>query len=132
MEQSPDFFLSTAGEYEPLAEPRACWALARLQDPIRNDHMLIRIEPPLSGQEFNLGNMEIRQLVISARHQGYTLYPISEWPSFVYVARILDDAILQTLSFTRGQIEPVAWGLIFPTLQAALTHARKFNNDVVV
>jgi len=63
--------------------------------------MLIEIEPALIGQSFGLGATDIRELIISTRHAGQTLYPISEWPSFVYVARILNDAVLRTLGFSR-------------------------------
>lgn len=114
---NPDFFLSSSGEYKSLSVPRACWAKARLSDEVRDDYMLIKIEPPLIGQEFGLGDKDITQLVISTRHKGYTLYPITEWPSFVYVARILDDSILKNLSFKQNQVELIAWAMIFPTLK---------------
>jgi len=132
MEKSPDFFLSSSGEYKLLSEPCACWEKARLRDDVRDDYMLIEIEPPLIGQGFGLGGNNITQLIISTRHQGYTLYPITEWPSHVYVTRILDEAVLQTLSFAKIQVEVIAWAMIFPTLEAATDHVRKMNADVVV
>jgi hypothetical protein len=127
MDRPPDFFMSTAGEYESLAAPRACWERARLRDVVRDDHMLIDIEPGLTGQRFGLGSVDITQLIISARHRGETLYPISEWPLFVYVARILDRAIIESLSFTREQIELLAWGALFRTREEALDHAQRFQ-----
>lgn len=127
MTKLPDFFMSTAGEYEPLAAPRACWSKARLSDDVRDDHMLIEIEPTLIGQSFGLGGMDINHLIISSRLQGQTLYPISEWPSFVYVARILDDAIFKSRAFTREQIELIAWGTLFRTREKALRHAERFH-----
>jgi hypothetical protein len=81
MNQAPAFFLSTAGEYEPLVAPRACWAKARLRDAVRDNHMLITIEPALKGQGFGLGAADVTQLIVSARRWGQTLYAISEWPS---------------------------------------------------
>jgi hypothetical protein len=131
MKRSPDFFLSSAGEYKLLSEPRACWGKARLRDNLRDDYMLIEIEPPLMGQGFGLGGNDITKLIISTRHQGYTLYPITEWPSFVYVIRILDEAILKTLFFSKDQVELIAWAMIFPTREAAADHVRKMDNDVV-
>jgi len=62
-----EFFMSTAGEHEPLAAPRAGWQNARLRDNVRGDNMLIDIEPALSGQRFGLGATDITQLIISAR-----------------------------------------------------------------
>ena len=44
MTKHPDFYLTTAGEYEPLAVPRACSQRARLHDELRDDYMLADIE----------------------------------------------------------------------------------------
>jgi hypothetical protein len=119
--------MSTAGEYEPLAAPRACWQNARLRDDVRDDHMLVDIEPALSGQRFGLGATDITQLIISARHRGQTLYPISEWPFFVYLVRIVDKVVFESHAFTREQVELIAWGTLFRTREEASDHARKFQ-----
>jgi hypothetical protein len=126
MDRPPEFYMSAAGEYEPLAAPRACWQRARLRDDVRDDHMLIDIEAPLDGQRFGLGATDITQLIISARHQGQTLYPISEWPFFVYVARVVDKAVIESRSFTREQVELIAWGTLFRTREEASDHAQRF------
>jgi hypothetical protein len=129
MERSPDFFLSCAGEYKPLSEPRACWAKARLRDAIRDDYMLIEISPTLIGQSFGFADKNITQLIISARFEGYTLYPIAQLPVPVYVSRIVDDGILATLFVKQNQIELIAWGTIFGTLEAAIANIQKVDND---
>lgn len=126
-QELPDFFMSTAGEYEALAAPRGCWQKARLRDEARDDHMLIEIEPTLDGQRFGLGAKDVTSLIISARHHGQTLFPISEWPSFVYVARVLDDTVLSSASFTRKQVELIAWGTLFRTLEEATDHAERYR-----
>ena len=128
METKPDFFLSAAGENEGLATPRACWEKARLKDPVRDDHMLVEIEPPVIGQNYGLGGEDISNLILSTRHEGFSLFPVKEWPCHVYIARILDDAITQTLTFTRDQVEIIAWGIIFRTFDEANAHAKKFQS----
>jgi hypothetical protein len=85
----------------------------------------------LSGQEFGLTNKNITQLIICTRYQGYTLYPMTEWPSFVYVARILDETVLQTLSLENQQVEMIAWAAIFRTLKEARAYARVTGNDIL-
>lgn len=127
MEQSPDFFLSTAGENQAFADPRACWQKGRLKDQVRDDHMLVEVDPPFTGQEPGLGGKDVKTLILSARHVGFSLFPINEWPLHVYVARILDDNILKTLSFTRSQVEIIAWGVIFRTNDEANAHAKRFQ-----
>lgn len=101
--------------------------MARLRDPVRDDYMLVEIEPALIGQPFGLGDRDISRLILSTRHQGYTLFPITEWPSHVYVTRILDEAILQTSSFTKEQIELIAWARIYRTLKEAEADFRKLD-----
>jgi hypothetical protein len=99
--------------------------MARLRDRVRDDYMLIEIEPVLIGQPFGLGDRDISRLILSTRVQGHSLFPITEWPSSVYVARILDEAILQTFSFTKEQVELIAWASIYRTLEEAEANFRK-------
>lgn len=124
----PDFFLSSAGEYRPLTRPRACWIKARLRDPVRDDYMLVEIQPVLVGQSFGLGDQDISRLILSTRFQGFTLYPITEWPSNVYVTRILDEDVLRTFSFTKEQIELISWAALFQTLVDAEAYVRKLDH----
>ena len=125
MRTKPDFFLSVGREVTgDLATPRACWTRGRLRDQVRDDHMLVEIEPPLIGQTYGLGGREISSLIISSRYEGTTLFPVKEWPCHVYVARILDEGILKTLTFTRDQVEVIAWGMIFPTIEEPNSHEK--------
>jgi hypothetical protein len=98
-----------------------------MRDELRDDYMLIEIAPALAGQIFGLGSADISMLIISSRHCGRTLFPVSEWPSYVYVARMLDDSIASSLEFTRSQVELIAWGSLFRTLEQARGHAAGFG-----
>lgn len=123
MTKHPDFYLTTAGEYEPLSAPRACRQRARLHDDLRDDYMLVDIEPPLAGQCFGLGGSDVTSLVIASRHRGQTLYPVSEWPSHVYVARVVDNKSPSTGALSKGTIELIAWGAVFKSLREASDYA---------
>jgi len=125
MNKSPDFFLEAAGEFEPLSEPRVCRVICRLRDLQRDDYMLIEIDPPLIGRQFGLGDKDLSLLILSTRHKGFTLYPITEWPSHVYVTRILDESILETQSFNPNQVELIAWARIYPTIEDANRHVKQ-------
>jgi hypothetical protein len=96
-------------------------------DQMRDDHMLIEITPPLAGQSYGLGGKDIERLILSARWQGVSLFPVTEWPSAVYVSRILDETVTKTHAFTQDQVEVIAWGTIFLTLAEANAHASKFS-----
>jgi|SRR5579863_4577273 len=128
MKSKPNFFLTAAGENDALAVPRACWLKRRMRDPVSDQHMLVEIEPSLFGQSYGLGTHNIECLVISSRYSGISLFPIGQWPCHVYVARILDETITETLVFTHNQVEIIAWGRLYPTLDEATEDARKFGS----
>ena len=126
--QAGAFFLTTAGEYGPLTRPRACWVRGRLRNDRRDDYMLVGIDPPLIGQRFGLGAQDIPYLILSTRHAGHTLFPIDEWPAHVYVARLLDESVIQAQRFISNQVELIAWGLLFKSFEDAQAEAQKFDN----
>jgi hypothetical protein len=129
MEANPDFFLSAAGEMRgDLATVRACWSKGRLKDDVRDDYMLIEVDPPVIGQEYGLGDQNITELIISTHFSGFTLFPITEWPSHVNIGRMLDQSVAQTLVFTRGQVELIGWAMIFPTRAEAEEEVAKFSS----
>lgn len=112
MASSPDFFLDLT-EAANLAELRACYARDRLKDNSRDDYMLVNVDPPIFGQKYGMGGKEISHVLLATRHRGYTLFPVTEWPAFVYVTRILDESILATKSFTANQVELISWGVLY-------------------
>jgi hypothetical protein len=129
MEANPDFFLSAAGEMRgDLATVRACWSKGRLRDDVRDDYMLIEVDPPVIGQEHRLGDQNITELIISTHFSGFTLFPITEWPSHVNIGRMLDQSVAQTRVFTRGQVELIGWAMIFPTRAEAEAEVAKFSS----
>ena len=133
MKDKPDFFLSAAGEMRgDLGLPRACWVKHRLKDQVRDDHLLIEVDPPVIGQKYCLGNEDITELIISARLQGFSLSPVSHWPCPVYISRILDETIEKTLVFIKDQIEIIGWGMIFRTLEEAIAHANQFHEGASI
>jgi hypothetical protein len=119
MPSGVDFYLSAAGEFEPLREPRACRALRRLRGHNRDDYLLIEIAPPLIGQYFELGSKDITLLVLSPKHPGTTLQSISEWPFHVYVSRLKSNQEPEGNSFTAEDIEFIAWASLYPTYPKA-------------
>jgi hypothetical protein len=117
--QRPDFFLDpTDGGNQryfgsPEADLRACWVKGRLRDSRRDDFALVLIEPPLIGQPYGLGDRDIDTVLLATRHVGRTLFPVTEWPAFVYVIRILDGSILETKTFSSDQVQMIRWAILY-------------------
>ena len=132
MKSDPDFFLPAAGELRPdadLALPRACWTKGRLRGRTRDDYMLIEVDPPVIGQTYGLGGEDITDLIIVTRWKGYTLFPVTEWGCSVYVIRILDETIMETLSFAAEQIKMIAWANIYRTREEAEAEVERWSRE---
>lgn len=99
-----------------------------LRDVYRDDLMLIEVEPPVIGQPYGLGAEDISELVIAARLEGYTLFPVSPWPCPVYVCRMLDETITESLVIARPEQVPlIAWAELYPTREEAEADVEKWR-----
>lgn len=110
----PDFYLASTEGYG-MEEPRRCWRLKRIASAQRGDLLLVRIEPPLLGQRFDLGGKDVDLVLLAPRHDGASLFPVTTWPTYVHVARPLVDAPETYERLGPGEMEVVAWAEIYPT-----------------
>jgi hypothetical protein len=88
---APDVYLASSEGYE-MEEPRQWWRIKRVATESGDDLLLMKINPPLVGQKFGLGDKDIDMVFVAPRHVGASLFPISEWPLFVHVARVSRQA----------------------------------------
>jgi hypothetical protein len=122
MRSEPDFYLTSSEGYE-MESPRRCWRVKRLATDNRDDLLLIKIEPPLIGQKYGLGSREIDLVLIAPRHQGASLFPISEWPLYVHVARLLIENPEGRDVVRADEFESIAWAELYPTEEDARVKA---------
>lgn len=122
----PDFYLTAAGEYDPLAAPRTCWKSIRLRNAYSDEHLAIEIEPGVVDPSFGLGDHAIKSLIVTSKQLGKTIFPISECPHYVYVSRILDPSILESREFNNDQIEIIAWAKLYLNREDALREVKHF------
>jgi hypothetical protein len=81
-----NFYLTSTELREPY-EPRACRIVRRLRSELRDDLALVEVEPSLPRHVYDT-NEDVRWLILASRHQGHSLFPVSEWPLAVYVCRL--------------------------------------------
>jgi len=79
----PDFYLTSYDREPPLA-PRRCTVLRRLHYGARDDVALVSVDPPFEREAFAT-QAEVSDVALASRHQGHTLFPVTEWPLHVYV-----------------------------------------------
>ncbi len=114
----PDFFLASTEGYD-LEEPRACKRLRRVRSDHRDDLLLVTCEPPLIGQKYGLGGRDIDTLLIATRHVGPSLFPITEWPVYVHVARLLVEGPEHRDLIHDDEFQSIAWAELYRTADDA-------------
>lgn len=85
----PQPFYLSSSEILGLEDPRICIPLRRLYGNLRKDYLLVKVDPPIPGTRYQLGNEDLAYLILATRHSGTSLFPIEDWPVFVHVARWL-------------------------------------------
>jgi hypothetical protein len=112
----PDFYLSSSEGYD-LEEPRRCWIVKRVRTTTRDDLLLLRVDPPIIGQRYGLGGRDIDEVIVAPRHHGVSMFPVSEWPVYVHVARLIRDEAHEP--FQPGDLSIIAWAELHQTEVAA-------------
>ena len=118
----PDFFLASSDGYD-LDGPRRCWRLKRVASDSRDDLLLIKVDPPILGQKYGLGDRDLDVLLIATRHAGASLFPINEWPIAVHVARLLGDKSVDSDRLRDEDFESIAWAELYRSESDALAIA---------
>lgn len=116
--RKPDFYLASSEGYG-LETPRKAYRVARLKADYRDDLLLIRIDPPLPGGQYDR-QRDIDLVVVAVRHAGASLFPIATWPVFVHVALPVGETPLPGRVLSEGDLVSVAWAELYPTEEAAL------------
>lgn len=108
----PDFYLISSEGYG-LNHPIACFKRKRLFGKNPDGYLLCDIKPSLIGQTYGRGSEDITQLILSNRHQGYSLFPIREWPSYVHVAIPMSNKLEVNEYVNENDIKLIAWGELY-------------------
>jgi len=72
-----------------LSEVRECKLICPMQFESGKNCGLFEIAPPIIGQEFGLGGIDIDELLIIPRHEGESVLSPDKFPVFCYAARSL-------------------------------------------
>ncbi len=119
----PTYFLGSSEFTGDFARPRASWLQAPLQGPDSRQYEWVKVSPPVIGQPFGIGD-DIEDLVIAPRHMGSKLPPANGVSTPVQIYIVRNPHVLRSKSFTVHDLEMVAWGEVYETMNAA-TQASK-------
>jgi hypothetical protein len=111
---APDFYLASSDGYG-LEEPRSCWRIKRVIGGEREGFLLTRVDPPAPIW----GGAYVSLVLLAAEHVGFSLFPITKWPAFVYVARPLVPDPESRDRFLKNEYHLIAWAELYRTEEDA-------------
>lgn len=100
--------------------PRKCKFLNEMQFETGKECVLVCLDPPVVGQDYGVAE-DIRELILSCRHEGDKLSSIKEFPCFVFIARFLDTEYYSDI-ISSDKVEVVAWGELYRNKYDAENH----------
>lgn len=116
----PNFYLTAAGEFAPLAWPRGCWVIDSLRDREQNEYLLVGIRPPFRA---STSSDEISRLLLSARHRGVSISHIQSSPVHVTLSHAVAPQTQQSLD--RSKLETFSCARLYLTLDGAMSDAEE-------
>lgn len=117
--KKPDFYM-VSSEWKPLHEPRECWIKDRFKSYSGNDLYLVQIKPSILYDEKIYGTIELNELIIASRHEGYTISEINEWPFYIYLATHSKKEPFDGNELVdEGNLERIAWAELYPSFSTA-------------
>lgn len=115
----PDFFLGSSEHRDDWARARACWVTMQLPDLDGRASVLVEIEPPVIGQPFGMGAVDIVHLILAARSRLSSFKEPINYPMSVLVYRQLNISVTEQENVQLSDMRLDAWGEIYPTMEAA-------------
>jgi len=82
--------------------------------------VLADIDPPVIGQDF--GRDDIGSVLLTARHEGASVDPVSEFPLFVFVAVPAVEGRPLVSPIRSDELEIIGWGELYRTAHDAEHH----------
>jgi hypothetical protein len=123
MNGDPDFYLASGDGYY-LEEPRACWRLKPLRGDHRDDYLLVRVSPPLIGENYRIPVWEFDEVVLAPRYIGRGLLPIVQLPVPVLVAYLKVSDPEHREVIRDEELTLIAWAEVYRTEEEARRGAR--------
>jgi hypothetical protein len=114
------YYLSSL-ESETFKPTRKCIFLNKLHFDTGKECVIAEIDPPVPGQHFGTSE-DIKHVIFTNRYEGDTLFPVNEYPCFVFITKPLFDNIFKAQVITKDDLQILAWGELYRTALDAENH----------
>ncbi len=120
MSDNQIYYLSSL-ESDRFKPVRKCRFLKQIYFDTGKECALVNVSPSINGQDFGVNN-DIDVLILTSRHEGVTLFPVSEFPCFVFIVRSLLPSVESIEYITKKDVEIIGWGEIYRSYHDAENH----------
>ena len=101
-------YLATTELRDPYT-PRECHVIRRLRSELRDDLALVELETPLPASVYDTPE-DLGQVILAARHQGSTLFPVTHWPLPVYICVLKVETTSEDDVISSANLSILDWG----------------------
>jgi hypothetical protein len=115
------YYLSSldSARFEPVRE---CHLVRALTFDSGKSAVEARLEPGVVGQDFDRGS-DIFTVILSARHEGASVDPVTEFPCFVFITIPRPGSGQLETPIRSDDLEIIGWGELYRTRSDAERHA---------
>ena len=99
----------TSTELRDPYTPRECRIIRRLRSELRDDLALVEIEPSLPASVYATTE-DLGQVILAARHEGTSLFPVTEWPLPVYICALRSRTPPEEDTINSADLTILDWG----------------------
>jgi len=114
------YYLSSL-ESKRFALTRECIFIKKMRFDTGKECALVRLRQGVIGQDY--GSADTLELfILSNRHEGENLFPVTSFPCFVFITRPLIDDIEHHDQISSDDVEIIAWGELYRSKHDADNH----------
>ena len=105
-----DFCLVSTELREPYPA-RQCRLVRRLRSELRDDLALVDLDPPLARHVYDTRD-DVSQVILAARFEGASLFPVTAWPLAVYICSLKDQTEVRGTVIASTDLAILDWGIV--------------------
>jgi hypothetical protein len=120
-----NIFLTSTEHTGEWARLRRCSIIGKLADDEGRDYLWVRVDPPVIGQTYGLGEQDLSDLLLLPHFERASLFPISQYPMPVYILRALEQGVFQGLPLSADKLGLAAWGELYDSRRKAEAVAKQ-------
>jgi hypothetical protein len=102
-------------------EPRECVFNRKIHFDTGKEAVIATLDPPVQLQYGGSWTV-VRDVILTARHEGHGLLPITYFPCFVYVASLVKGDISEAEQVSGSQLEIIGIAELYRTEKDARDH----------